>query len=568
MSDADRYRPLSRLDLLPVFMSLGIPREGFRGSDTTADRAIFDAVLNADLMRPNILWLFKGADYFVYNLLSGQIERGPLPIAGNWGGDSLPGLFTTGIHAAMSGGPAFPHLWYFFKDEMYVVMDSTQGWRVVEGPRGVLGVWASGAWTDAAGKWKTPGVPVALHGLGSEFDGMIHFFKDGQYIRHNLRTGTPDSQLMAIAQGWNLPEPFVSRIDLAFYGTGATAENIFFIAGEQYALYDFRKEEVLVRGSIDVFPAFARFLGRPQLFLVEDYSLETLVGPVHLGRLVDTRSIGAGSTIRRILVTETTDTTRETLGRSLLESQDSSVVSNFYDNLDRNTSTSEESERYKYQLNASFHGEAKATSVWGGEVDATLNVAGGTDNLRSGLSEATFKSIRNQVDESKRATEQKTYTNETEILSTVKVLKKEIFEETNTSDRVRVYQFFEQLQPYVTLLTLQNVRIAFSDGTDTKVVELRELGKLLRDVLIDQALEQQLTDYLRDELSQVSNYRDEIGSLLVEGAPSELVLKRNLTSTYDIPMPDGTMQTLSVRGYLKADRSWIEPTFTITCIQS
>lgn len=570
MSQIDHYRTLSRLDLRPVYMSLGLPQEAFRRSGTTAPTSFLDAVLNADSTRPNRLWLFKGADYFLYNMMTGEIEQGPLPIAGNWGGDTLPGLFRTGIHAAVSAGPAFPHLWTFFKDEIYVTMDSNQGWRVIEGPRGVLGAWSSGVWTDASGKWTTPGVPVALHGVGSDFDGMVHFFKGSEYIRHNLRTGKPDSDMMPIAEAWSLPEPFASGIDLAFYGSGATAENIFFVSGEEYVLYDFRSRRILADGGVEErFPAFAQFLGRPQLFLVEDYSLETLVGPVHLGRLIDTRSIGAGSRITRILVTETTDTTKTALTKSLLESQDSSVVKNFYKNVDENTSTSGESDRYKYQLNAAFHGEAEATSLWGGEVDATLDASGATESLRSALSEATFKSIRDQVDESKRATEQKTYTSESEITSTVRVLKKEIFEETNSSDTVRVYQFFEQLQPYVTLLSLQNVRVAFSDGTaPPRVVELRELGRLANDLLRDPAPGQQLSDYIRGELSQVSDHRGNEGSLLTDGsASSELTVKRNLVSTYEIPMPDGSTQTVSVRGYVKDARSWIEPTFTITCLQ-
>jgi hypothetical protein len=569
MGEADNYRTLSQLDLRRVFTSLGVPREAFRTSGTPSKRPPFDAVVNADATRPNGVWLFKGSDFFLYNLLSGEIEEGPRPIADSWGAGMLPELFKTGIHSALFAGPAFPNLWTFFKDEMYVTMDSTQGFKVIEGPRGVLGAWSSGVWTDPSGTFKTPGVPVALHGLGSEFDGMAHFFKDGQYIRHNLRNGQAVTELAPIGDAWNLAEPFVNRIDLAFYGTGPTEENIFFISGDQFALYDFRTDEVLATGAIEErFPAFAQFMGRPQLFLVEDYSLETFVGPTHLGRLIDTRTVGAGSKITRLLVTQTTDTTKASIGSSLLQSQDESVVSNFYDQLDENISSSDESDRYKYQLNADFHGEAEATSLWGGEVDANLDVSGSTENIREALSEATFKSIRRQVDESKRATEQKTYNSASEIESSVKVLKQETFEETNTSDRVRVYEFFEQLQPYITLLTLRNVRVAFSDGTGhPKVVGLGELGELLSQVLVDPPQGEKVAGYVRSELSRVANVQGETNSLLVDGGSTELALRPNLSSKYEIPIPDGTIQTVSVRGYLKADEQWIEPTFTITCVQ-
>ena len=568
MSDADSYRILSQMDMRRVFTSLGLPKEAFRDSGTTPERPLFDAVLNADAYLPGRMWLFKGSDYFLYNLVSGEIEDGPNRVR-DWGGGSLPELFKTGIHAALWDGPVAPHRWAFFKDDWWVAMDSSRGFIPVEGPAGVLGHWASGAWTDAAGSFTTPGVPVALHGLGSEFDGKAHFFKDGHYIRHNLRNGTADCPLMPIADAWKLPPPFVNKIDLAFYGTGATAENIFFVSGEQYALYDFRTEEVLATGSIEQrFPAFAQFLGRPQLFLVEDYSLNTLVGPPHLGRLIDTRSIGAGSSITRILVTETTDTTTDTLKRSLLDSQDTAVVTDFYNKLDKNSSESGDSEQYKYQLNASAHGDASATGVWGGEVNAQLHVAGDTDSRRHALSEATFDSIRKQVDESKRNTVQKTYNSESEITSTVHILKKEIFQETNASDHVRVYQFFEQLEPYITLLALESVRIAFSsDATQPpQMVELSQISGLLSHVLLDQGLQQQVASYVRGELSQISDYQGEPGSVLVDDG-SQLVVRPNLNTRYDIAMPDGTTQSVSVRGYIKADRSWVEPTFTITCVQ-
>jgi hypothetical protein len=569
MSGTDTFRPLSRVDLRPVFTSLGLPVTAFRSGNVAVQPSLFDAVLNADATRPNGLWLFKGADYFLFDLLTGEITEGPKPIAGNWGGDTLPQLFRTGIHSAAWGGPAFPHLWYFFKDEMYVGMNSLRGWNVVEGPRGILGAWATGAWSNPDGTWKTPGVPVALHGLGSEFDGMVHFFKDSQYVRHNLRTGQLVAGPQPIKDAWSLPEPFTSRLDHAFYGTGPNEEHIFFISGEQYVLYDFRLRKVIKAGSVEErFPAFARFLGRPQLFLVEDYTLETLVGPPHLGRLIDTRSIGAGSTIKKILVTETTDTTRERLSQSVLSSQEATVMSNFYDKLDNTLASTEDSERYRYQLNAHAHGEAEANSLWGGEVDATLDVQGGTDTVRTGLSQAAFKSISRQVEESKRQTEQRTYNSEAEILSTVKVLKKEIFEETNTSDRVRVYEFYEQLQPYITLLSLRRVRMGFSDGTDRpKVVELPALEGLLREILQDSQLQKALPDFVRGELTHVTDHTGTVGSVISESATSTLVMKPNLTSTFQVPRPDGTVQNVTVQGVITAARSWIEPTFTITCIQ-
>jgi hypothetical protein len=568
MSTHNDFRHLATVDLRQVYTSLGLPVSAFHARP--APGPLFNAALNADASRPDGLWLFKGADYFLYNLETGRFQEGPRPIAGNWAGDTLPQMFRTGIHSAVWGGPMVPHLWYLFKDEMFVRVNDTDGgaWRVDFGPRGVLGEWATGPWTNADGTWKTPGAPVALHGLGSQYHGMIHFFKDGEYVRHDLNTGGTAAGPMPIRDLWNLPADFPTDIELAFYGSGQDEENIFFIAGLRYVLYDFRRNQVLDQGPVEArFPAFAQFLGRPQLFLVEDYVLETMVGPPHLGRLVDTRSIGAGSAIRRLLVTETTDSTKTSLKQSLLESQEASVVTNFYDKVDQNTASSQGSEGYRYQLHADAHADASATSMWGGEVNATLNVAGSTNSTRSEVNEATFNSIQNQVDDAKRQTQQKTYSSEDEFTKAANILKKEIFEETNTTDRVRVYEFYEQLQPYLTLMVLRHAQIAYSDGTRRpEVVELRALPDLLRRVLVEPDRPAQLTGYIGGELAHIIDREGKPRSLLT-GAASDLVLDRTVSSSYIVSREDGTTQTLNIRGIVIADRIWIEPTYTITCVQ-
>jgi hypothetical protein len=583
MSDRNDYRAVSTFDLRPVFTSLGLPVAAFRDPARTPESTFFDAVLNADPTRPDGLWLFKGSDYYLYNLHTGKIDDGPRPIAGNLGGDTLPILFQSGIDSAVWAGPAFPHLWYVFKDEMYVRLSSNvmgggggpgfvleQLWPVDEGPRGVLGAWASGAWTAPDGTWLTPGVPVALHGLGSQWHGMIHLFKDGEYIRHNLNNGRSDAGPMPIKEAWNLPDDFADRIDVAFYGRGRDEENIYFFSGLHYALYDFRRNEVLGRGLVeDKFPAFAQFLGRPQIFLVEDYTLETYVGPPQLGRLVDTKTIGAGASIKRILVTETVASSSSSLTKSLLESQDSNVVKNFYEQMDKQTSASAGSESYRYQLNANFHGDASANSLWGGEVNAALNVQGGTDTLRSGVAEAAFGSIRSQVDASKREINQRTYESTEQIQHMERVVRQETFEEVNRTDRVRRYEFYEQLQPYLTFLILKNVRLAYADGSDPpKIVGLRDMPRLLADVLVADDQQTQIAGYIEGELSAVSDYEGRSRSLIADGSASPgLTLNRDQTTSYAIQKPDGTVQNLSVRGVINATKSWLTPTYTITCEQ-
>jgi hypothetical protein len=550
-------------------MSLGLPRERFDSSVADDSRA-FDAVLNADASHPNGLWLFKGSDYYLYDLLDDAVVEGPTPLTQPWGAGALPELFRSGIHSAVWGGPAFPNVWTFFKDDWYYSMDAARGWAQSEGPRGVLGAWATGVWTAPDGTWLTPGVPVALHGVGSRFDGMVHFFKDGKYLRHNLRTGGLEAGPISVGEEWNLPEAFLDRIDYAFYGTGAHEEHINFISGDHYLLYDFRRQAAIDEGSVEKrFPVFAQFINRPQLFLAEDYVMVSMVGPVSLGRLIDTRSIGAGSKIQKLLVTETTDRSLQTLRQSMLTSQDTQVTNDFYDRVDTNLSSEDSSDSYRYQLNAQFHGDASATSMWGGEVNADLGVQGQTDTLRSRLSQAAFKSIGSQLEQTKRQTEQKTYDSAAEISSSVHVLRKEFFEETNTSDRVRVYEFYEQLQAYITFLVLQGVVLVYSDGvTRPKTAQLPDVQRLLEEVLSDPQEVPRVIDYLRQELSHVTGYDGQVHSLLASTPMGGgLALRNNLASSYTVALPDGSRQELTQDGLIKAARSWVQPTFTITPVQ-
>jgi hypothetical protein len=65
-------RPLPSIGLRHVFTSLGLPIKTFRNTGGTTEKVMFNAVLKADASRPDGLWLFKGYDYFLYNLETGE----------------------------------------------------------------------------------------------------------------------------------------------------------------------------------------------------------------------------------------------------------------------------------------------------------------------------------------------------------------------------------------------------------------------------------------------------------------------------------------------------------------
>jgi hypothetical protein len=567
MPQDETYRKIATLDLRPVYTSLGLPRTVFKGGSQKRFK-LFDAALNADSSQPDSLWLFKGADYLKFNLRENRIEQAAQVIAGNFGGSSWPILFSSGIDATAWGGPAFPNLWYMFKDNQYIRLNSTNGgsWVVDVGPKPRVNDWGS-----AQGTWFADGCDAALHGLGAAQNAKIHLFRGGEYIRHNLFDGQRDIGPVPIADVWRLPEPFSSKIELAFYGAGAEEEHAFFFSGEQIAQYDVGSNELIrVWGIEERFPAFAEFLSRPQLFLVENYSLETYVGPPVPGRLVDEKSVPPGVEITTLMVTETIDSSQTQVRQSVLESQDASVVKNFNEQMDNRADAFQGSESYRYQMNADFHGDASANSLWGGEVNASLGVRGSTDSQRSSLAESAFQTISSQVTDSTRRLNQRTYESAAAIEHRERVLKQETITLKNPTNAMRSFKFFQQLQPTYALLVLKDIRVAYGDGSGAGpvTVKLPALPALLDEKLLPDQRDQ-LLQFLHGELTAIEDQDGTSHSVLSPAADAvRLELESNPKAIFQVQLPSGATQDIVVRGLLiKAAKEWLAPTYTITATQ-
>ncbi|MFB9949099.1 hypothetical protein ACFFP0_09590 [Rhizobium puerariae] len=562
----ENYRKIASMDLRPAYISLGLKRAAFKDQGRRRSR-LFDAALNADPSQPDAVWLFKGANYLRFNvdIRQNKFEQEAKVIAGNFGGNTWPLMFSSGIDAAAWGGPAFPHVWFMFKDNQYIRLNSTNGgsWVVETGPEPIVN-----AWWSARDTWFTNGCDAALHGLGAKHHGKLHLFKDGEYIRHNYFDGHKDIGPIPVAEAWALPEPFSKKIELAFYGTGTEEEHAFFFSGEQVAQYDTGSNEVVRIMPIEErFPSFAEFMSRPQLFLVEDYCLETYVGPPTLGRLVDTKNVPPGVTINTLMVTETIDVNTSQLRQSILESQDAGVVKNFNEQMDNRTDASESRDAYRYQMNADFHGDASANSLWGGEVNASLGVSGSTDSRRSSIAQSAFETISSQVTESTRQLNQRTYDSAESIEHRERVLKQESITLTNTSEQMRSFEFYQQLQPTYALLVLKDIRVAYGDGSGAGLTEakLPALRNLLDDKLLPEHRDQ-LLGFIAGELKEVEDYEGAVVSILASGDPPSL--QRNPTALFKIQLPSGETQEIAVRGQvIKGVKDWMKPTYTITAIQ-
>ncbi|MEJ2865402.1 hypothetical protein [Actinomycetospora flava] len=553
------YELASTFDLKPVYLSLALPPSAF--TNPGAGRPAFSASINADRIDPGLVYLFKGADWYTFDPHSGGLERSPIPISRKW---RLPADFDTGIDAATWGGPAFPDLWYFFKGGSYHKIHRAPGGiphlRIRTPP--VAKPMANGDWGAVDGTWLAASLDTALHGIRDHF-GKIHFFRDTEYMRHDLFAGTIDLGPCPITEVFDLPDPFSRGIDFAFYGTGADSEIIHFLRGDQVALYDTESKRTLQVIAIDSrYPAFLEHVFRPQLFMVEQYTLNTYIGTPTGGRLVQALDIPARTRRTTLMVTETTETRAAKITQSLLESQDAAVVKDFYDELNTRNEQDKSSDTDRFNLDASFHGDASATSPWGGEVNASLNVKEGSDSLRQHFASSAFGTISSQVNATSRTLSQKVFGSSNEYVRTERTLRAEelVIDNTDSDDLLR-YQYFQQMQPYLTLLVLKSSRLAAADGHGgLRFGALRDLDGILAANLSDPGMRKRVRDAVTTTGSAIEDWEGIDRAIVDVAADGVVGNARSTTSEYKITEPDGTRTTVSADGVIVAGRPWAAST--------
>jgi hypothetical protein len=563
MSGPLDFRLESRTDLDPSFMSLGLPTTAFHDG-ALDDRLGFDAAFNG---LPSVgipgeapqsaLFLFKGSTFAIYDLLSDRITNGPQPLDNFFFG-SLPPAFRLGIDAATWAGPGFANLAYAFRGSEYVRANKAANWTVNEGPSGI-NEFLTFSTPDGGFFSQDMGPSSILYGIRNAANRLHFFGRNGFYARHNLENGQMDVAPVPISQAWPLPLKFGDRVDLAFYGAGQEAEHIYFFSGSDYAQWDSRTETLLKTGALEErFPALAVLLPRPQLFLVENYALETYVAPLQVGKFIDSVPMPPRSTTEIVVVTQITTSATKVLRQNVLESQSVEARRDLAKKLDEKQSSEEETESYAYRLRALFEGEAQAKGIWGGEVKAELQVAGGSDTQRQRLADSAFSSITEQVSETTHAVEQKAMSVEQAELITTNFLEKRLFFQENPTDRTQEVRYFALREPFVVLLVLKSVKAAYTDGTKPPTVfSLAELEDRLTEILVDPERGVPLLEYLRSELQKIIDIEGRAKSIIDAAALPVLQLDRALRSNFVFR---DTNQTIEVFGLIKASKDFFQPT--------
>jgi hypothetical protein len=520
------------IDLKPTFVSLGLPRSAFATElQGTASGKIFDAAVGGGTTFPGVLWVFMGADYVRLDLRSDTLT-GPATIAGNWGSRQWPPTFASGIDAAATLSNQ-PGFAWFFKGGQYIRYDLRTD--VVAGPADIAANWSG--WPASF----LSGIDAAAQGQGAS-EGMGYFFKGSEYIRYNNAADVRavDVGPSSIASAWpGWPESF-DHVDAAISGIGAESHIIYFVRGEEFIAYDLAQEKVISspKHVASKWPKLSPFMRRPQIFLVESMQLTTYYGDTMSGPLLSSQSLRAGGeeTYTVIVRRSATDTIAETT--TVLESQDQALVDDVNRSMREDEASGRASDRYDYKFDSSFEGELEYSGL-GGSVDAALSFQGSSTDVRESASKAAMNAVQKQVSRTERNRRQSTQVvggtheaaNQFESTFT-----QTVHNPTSSAVSVGLYQL---VQEYVAFTVISDVRVAFSNGGAPDMAPLERLDLLLSRCVADAAQAEIIRNALLEELRKVLDYKHRPVSL-VKVTDGRAGIDPEVTSTFTLLNPDHT----------------------------
>ena len=586
------FRNIGSIDLPPTFISLGFSSTTLRAATGKSD-AMCQACLNGP---GDLLWLFCGSDFYTYDLRSGRMIEGPVPIADKWAPGQLPLEFASGIDAACWAGQRFPNIWYFFKGNQFIQMSSEGRVLDINLPRrltvmpfadGAVGpafneflrtVRVPGQLWEVSNFWNSSTPFVAIHGM-RDWSASLWLMRDGLLHQHNFLDGQaipeadgtfgrsltelawPFSTSTAGASGAT-PAHRPLNPDVAFYGTGAEEEHLFLVFGDQFAQY--KNFQLIQIGDLETkFTGLARlFRRKPQIYLVEHYALENYLGDPVRGRLAETVFTPPRQKTTFIEVVEIVRKATSSLRQNLVQSQDTTTVKDFKKRMDKQSEVGSEKESSRYFMDAVFHGDAQANSLWGGEVNAELGVSGGSDDVRDRFSKSAFDSVSQQISDSTHSVNFKYTDQETanEMQSSV-LSKREVTFDNSNSDTSKTTQIFEALEPYCSLLVLKNIEICYFDGINHVILPMERFTAKSMEWVIDAEKARDAVAFVKNELRAITDVDGDGVDFLDPANPDSLRINRGLRSTFVIA--DADNQVVTARGLIKSAKETKQPTYGV-----
>ncbi|KLL12498.1 hypothetical protein FrCorBMG51_04295 [Protofrankia coriariae] len=551
-------------DIKPVWTALAVPPSAFPArlggytepseSPYARRKGAFDSAARGFGATADRIWFFRGANFIRYFERPERRDDTSdwLRTATYWPG--LPANISTRIDAVLTGNvaPYEGHLW-LFSGSQYIRYDPNND-TVVVGARPIAGHWGL---PDGFAQ----GFDAAIHGVG-DYLGIAWFFKGSQYVRYNIHTDTTEFGPVDIASMWhNWPDSFADGVDFAFYGTGPHEEHIYFFRGDRYIRYNLPADRVEdgPLNATDAWPALGRFMPVPQLFLREKYTLSTFHGEMGRAGVVGVPTqVGGHTRTEFYVVTKKTQATNESMSTNILESSSQQVVNNFSDSLRTDTSSSESHDNYDYGMDASFHGEAQATGLTGGEVNADLHVKGATHDVRTSFARAVGDQVNKARQDSHERHSQQVSTQDSSYQVNVETETgfKQVVDNTQNPDAIN-FVLYQLTQEYILVLSLVDAELVFRNGDDRAAasVSIRDMGKLLDNCVADAAARADVARAVVVTLTSVTDATGATRSLLAAGvtpdAPAGAAVDRSVRTSFTVKNSEGNpVRNIDVDGII------------------
>ncbi|MFQ6329134.1 hypothetical protein ACLMAL_23770 [Nocardia sp. CWNU-33] len=547
----DGFREIEGVRLPSLLISLGLGVDDFVNVEGSPTSATFSSAMSGGVLFPGKTIFLQKDKLFLFDNELGSWSRGdwPKPIA------DVFGIAGVGIDACSWVGPRYPDLWFFFVNNQYIAWKAKpESGGAIERPIQTL----AKDWGNTFGTWfGESGCNAAIHDERIDLASRFHVFNGANYLRHDFDKGAYDIGPTTIAEAWpGLEEPWTSGIDLAFWGRGDDVGSIFFVAGQNCAVYAPDRARVVRSGPVETVVKGWAEQRRPQLFLHEEYVLNRYVGGIEPGPFIRADVVEARSADSRTQVIAAQYLTKTSETSSVLDSSNTAVVSDLAENVRENSQDTGSRDTYQYAMDADFHGDASAKGIWGGEVNAHLGVKGGSDDLRTAFARSVDKGISQQVQRSSATV------NTAQTQQGAETQKAGQSEETSThetgsvdKDTTIVTDYYQIMQSYLTILALEHVGVVYVDQHGSDVAELSDLERLL-DAHVAESSRQMVRDYICAELSAVADVNGQPRNVL-RATGKAVAFDGTIRTTVSVPLPDGTEQTVTVAGVAKTEEKQI-----------
>lgn len=545
-----KYRENAIVEMRPVFISLGLPSSSFVAKPGFRT-APFDAGTNCGPVSPECIWLLRDQDVYRFNLRTRKVEEGPLPLTSL--GTNWPSLFGAGVDAAVWAGPKYPDLHYFFRGPMMIRRNNASG-TIDTGPSGIV----VAGFGSVQGSPLSQSIAYGFPSLATEEAGLLYLGLGDDLVLHNLNNGMAAGAPITLSSLLDLPSDWQTGVDVTFFGVGDEASLLYLFRDREFACFDTRGRQLIEIGTIiERFPALAPFVPSPQIFAIEEYTLSTFCGEPTRGEYISEVTILPKTKTTVTVITETTISTSAKRAQSILQSQTEESAQKFNNEVQEQQESQRSSESYRYNMNSKLHGEVSANGVWGGELDASLDVSGGSNDNREQYAQSALSTVSRQVNQSNQELSQKVVSGESATSTTERTVKsQEQTVDNSGSDQTLTVRFFRVVQPTLSVLSLKGVSIAYSDGRNPmQTVDLSKTGELLSKCLIDEVDRKAVVDALTRMYTNVLDYERQPRSLLDPDrlASGQLRQRSNLRTTYKL-VADGGDISVEVEGIAVSGR--------------